>query len=423
MTFYTPLLLPKRQFLRQIHQIDTMRIYRVYEKAQRIPLKLLSLYLRSIISPTTKKNSSLIFNKLEEEYTKHQSHEEDYGEIFQFSRKLRQNTLDHYHNLYKHLDIRILIHVPSYLSMGGLSLFENWIDGLKFMGVEASALPWNGDALQTIEKFKPHLFLTSDHYTYLDQIDWKKLKEVRKKNPFLLVFTASLKEDGNTPNHQRLDNAKKQGVDFFVSYRDETYIHSRFQEWSEFNYEIISIPFSANPLIYYYIPGIPKTADYCFLGSSNPDKVTRYYQYFQKILKVHSGYIIGPGWGLHQIVTLQRHLHRLFYQSAWIGINLHLTEQVNSYNEINERTYSLACCGVFQLVDSPKALPFVFSKADSIVSAENHKEYYEKFLYYLNYPTERNAYIQKGLEMVYDGHTIFHRMEKLILYIKNKIPL
>ena len=98
---------------------------------------------------------------------------------------------------------------------------------------------------------------------------------------------------------------------------------------------------------------------------------------------------------------------------AVIGINLHLPISLEQVSEVNERTYILACCGLFQLTDAPKSLYQVF-KPDAIVSADTPSEYQDKFEYYLRRPEARLPFILKSLEGVYAGHTIFHRMDQFV---------
>ncbi len=89
--------------------------------------------------------------------------------------------------------------------------------------------------------------------------------------------------------------------------------------------------------------------------------------------------------------------------------------------EINERVYSLACCGTFQLTDHPKSLTRIFDTPESMAYVDTPDHYYEAFLHYLNHPEERTPFIISGMKKTFESHTIFHRMDKLVQYIEKQI--
>ena len=102
---------------------------------------------------------------------------------------------------------------------------------------------------------------------------------------------------------------------------------------------------------------------------------------------------------------LDRKYHKYFYNLATIGLNLHIPSQISNSSEINERTYSLACNGTFQIIDNPKAINILFPEVNKVVTSDSPKEYIDKFEYYLNNPNEAqniasNAY--KHLNQLYD---------------------
>lgn len=334
--------------------------------------------------------------------------------LYVYSETWRQQILTEFADRYKALtSLRVMVHVPaSKDSMGGASLFQNWIDGLRFLGIEATNLPWKSDAAQAIKSFAPSVLITSDSSAYTEQIDWGFIDTYREQHPLAIILTASHQLEGNTPNQERLARARERGVDFFVSFREPEYIQAWFQEWFEHSYEVVSIPFSANPLIYSYLPFPDKPLDYVFLASSNSEKVERYWQYLRPIFSNYRGVINGPGWGQDKLVLGREH-HRFLYALSEIGINLHIPVSMDQISEINERAYILACCGLFQITDRPQSLGRVFP-ADAIVSADTPAEYRDKFEYYLRHPVERMPFIQRSLECIYTKHTIFHRMDLLI---------
>ena len=119
--------------------------------------------------------------------------------------------------------------------------------------------------------------------------------------------------------------------------------------------------------------------------------------------------------------AIPMNLNRFIYARARVGINLHLDEQVIWANELNERTYTLAACGVPQLIDSPKLLGARFSEG-AMFQANSAKEYLDLFHHILSSPDEAQAKATIALEEVYAKHTTFHRAEIFINQLSdNKI--
>jgi len=332
------------------------------------------------------------------------------GPVFALSQRLRRESLDAYRDKYaKRPDLRVLIHLPpAAASMGGNSLFSNWLDGLRYMGVPCEPVETGQTTNNHIERFKPTVFFTSDHVSYLRWIDWPRLRAYRERRPMALVLTASAEHDGNTPARPRLKLARERGVDFFVSFREAEYITEHLSDWTREGFDVLSIPFSANPTGQFHVPFEPKPLDYVFLASINPEKAPRYWAYFSGLLPKYRGVINGPGWGQDGLM-LARPYHPYMYALGAVGINLHVPISLNLLTEINERTFILACCGAFQLCDAPQVLRRFFPET-AVPSATSPAEYSEKFAYYLKQPDARMPFQLESLKAVYAGHTIFHRM-------------
>lgn len=332
------------------------------------------------------------------------------GPVFALSQRLRKQALDAYRDRYAGREnLRVMLHVPSSVSsMGGNSLFSNWCDGLRHMGVNCEMLETGRPAHEEIERFKPTVFFTSDHASYLRWIDWSRLRTHRERHPLALVLTASAEHDGNTPAGPRLKQARERNVDFFVSFREQEYIAEHLGSWTAEGYDVVSVPFSANPTLQFHVPCEPKPLDFVFLASINPEKAARYWRYHAGILPKYRGLLNGPGWGQDELI-LARSYHAHAYALGAIGINLHIPTSLDLLTEINERTFILACCGAFQLCDAPQVLRRFFPES-AVVSAATPAEYVEKFAHYLKNPGQRVSFQIESLKAVYQSHTIFHRM-------------
>ena len=330
--------------------------------------------------------------------------------VFELSQRLRRQALDMFKDKYSNkTGLRILIHVPpAHISMGGYSLFMNWVGGIRHMGVPCE-IAYTGElANDVIEKFRPSVFVTSDHESYLRWIDWPRLAAYRERNVLALALTASAEQDCGLPAGPRLKLARNRGVDFFVSFREREYIVTHLSDWLSQGYDVLSIPFSANPTWQFHVPFDPKPLDYVFLASINTEKAPRYWRYFSRLLPKYRGVINGPGWKQDDLI-LKPLMHPYLYALGAIGINLHIPVSLDLYSEINERTFILACCGTFQLCDSPQALRRFFPEK-AVPSATTPSEYSDKFQYYLKNPDKRKSCQIDSLKAVYSDNTIFHRM-------------
>jgi len=385
----------------------------IYFQSKRIIQKLLFFVIYLRINNKNKKNSIKIVNILK---LKEYKIIEQNSIIKYKSERLREQTFLKFKNQFSQFNIKVLIHIPNEFSMGGQSVFQNWSDGLAFLGIKTKYIPWNKPFNFLIHEFKPNVIITSDHSLYLDQFDWDYIKSYREKHKLLLIFTASHEKEGNSSNQLRLENAKLKKVDFFISFQNEEFIKTNYSDWQKYGFNILSVPFSGNPLVYQYTE-VENLYDFSFLGSSNPEKVIRYYKYFSKIFQKYNGIIFGPGWNLTKHKILERKYHKYFYNMASIGLNLHIPSQIDNNSEINERTYSLACNGTFQIIDNPKAIKLLFPDDDKVVTSRSSKEYIDHFEYYLNNPSKRISYIIYALAQVYNQNTIFHRMEKFANYL------
>ena len=389
------------------------RIFNIIIKIYR---KIITIYLLHNINIKTKIHSFNIIDNLNKSID---IFNDQNNEIKDKCNNLRENTLIKYKDLYKKYNLKFMIHVPNTFSMGGKSVFENWIEGLNYLGVECKAIPWNFYNNKFIDQFKPNLIITSDHHLYLNQLDWNYLKNYKKEHNCLFSLSASHEKEGNTLNQQRLEVAKENKVDFYFSFYNQDYISNNYGEWSDYGYDIISIPFSGNPLTYFFEELSVNKYDYTFLGSTNPEKAGRYYKFFSRIFRKYEGLIIGPGWNFNNDKLLDRRLHNKYYHSGNIALNLHIPSQIEHNTELNERTFSIASCATFQLIDNPKALSTFFPETNKVAYANNPKEYHDLFRYFINYPEKRTSYILYALKIIYKKNTIFHRMSNLIEYVIN----
>jgi|SRR5882672_1263072 len=328
--------------------------------------------------------------------------------------KLATSAVQQFRNRCREFDhIRILIHVPpATVSSAGFSLFSNFLQSFRFLGVPVREFGWFDDTREILEDFQPTVLLTSDHDGYLSRINWKSIAEYRQTRPLGVGLTASLQEYGNTSLQNRLNWADQHDVNFYYSFRAPQYVSERYRPFFERGYQILHLEFGANPLLYYPVPGIKRDLNYVFLGSSNPDKRDRLYSYCGPVFSEYPGYIDGPWWssiaGFGSPET-----HRFLCARAKVGLNLHIQNQIDWACELNERTYNLAACGVPQLIDAPKLL-FARFQPDSFFVADTPAEYKNQFKDIMNDPQEAQRRALQAQREVFTNHTVFHRVKAFV---------
>jgi spore maturation protein CgeB len=112
------------------------------------------------------------------------------------------------------------------------------------------------------------------------------------------------------------------------------------------------------------------------------------------------------------------------FNASKININLHSStchEGINPDGDfVNPRTFEIAACEGFQLVDYRLELPGLFSIGKEIVCFEGIGDLREKINYYLNNPDRRQEIALRGRERVEKEHTYELRMEEMLNFILSR---
>jgi spore maturation protein CgeB len=112
------------------------------------------------------------------------------------------------------------------------------------------------------------------------------------------------------------------------------------------------------------------------------------------------------------------------FNATKININLHSStyhEGINPYGDfVNPRTFEIAACEGFQIVDNRYELPELFRIGEEIVCFEDIEDLRHKIKYYLNNPDKMLEIAKKGRERVERDHTYEQRMEEILDFIVNR---
>jgi spore maturation protein CgeB len=106
------------------------------------------------------------------------------------------------------------------------------------------------------------------------------------------------------------------------------------------------------------------------------------------------------------------------YNACDVVLNLHSSptadDGVAKADFVNPRTFEVAACGGFQLVDRVQGLEKLFAPGREIAVFGSEDELLEMARYYLANPEERARIAQAGRRRVLNEHTYYHRMERLL---------
>lgn len=170
-------------------------------------------------------------------------------------------------------------------------------------------------------------------------------------------------------------------------------------------------------------------SDVSFMGAGYPNRR----QAFRQLIK-YDFKIWGTEW--EGDPTLDRHVQMggrrispeecvKIFNATRINLNLHssvkASELVVPGDFVNPRTFELASCGAFQLVDERALLPEMFH-SDELATFTSMPELIERIDHFLAHPDERAAYAARGRERVLAEHTYAHRMQSLIDFIAARRP-
>lgn len=138
--------------------------------------------------------------------------------------------------------------------------------------------------------------------------------------------------------------------------------------------------------------------------------------------RTNQNLVIHEGWVEPSVVAS-------FYNGAKIVLNTHrpfnLRQNQNKMGiigkSINNRTFDVAACGSFQLIEFKEDLPTHFLDDDEIVSFSNNQELVQKLDYYMKYEEERQRIADNARKRVLKEHTFENRLEKMLGLMKDSI--
>ena len=191
------------------------------------------------------------------------------------------------------------------------------------------------------------------------------------------------------------------------------------------------LPLAADPDMFRPISSpqelAPFQADVSFMGAGYPNRR----HFFSELLDFDFK-IWGTEWDLStplgqrvqaqgRRVTTEETV--LIYNAARINLNLHSSVfskgPDRSGNFINPRTFEIASCGAFQLVDERDPLPTFFTPGVELDTFKNLDDLRQKINFYLDQPDLRKEFGDRARKKVLAEHTYQHRMQDMLSYIRS----
>jgi len=167
------------------------------------------------------------------------------------------------------------------------------------------------------------------------------------------------------------------------------------------------------------------SADVSFMGAGYYNRV----QSFPRLLS-HDFKIWGTEWALESNIgsRVQNKNKRLdpvdivkIYNAGKVNLNLHSSTFHNGVNPVgdfvNPRTFEIAACGGFQLVDERSELAELIEPGTEVATFNSIDDLCEKVDYYLKHESEAKSIASKGRARVLKEHTIQHRMHEMLTHI------
>jgi len=167
------------------------------------------------------------------------------------------------------------------------------------------------------------------------------------------------------------------------------------------------------------------SADVSFMGAGYYNRV----QSFPRLLN-HDFKIWGTEWALESNIgsRVKNNNKRLdpvdivkIYNAGKINLNLHSSTFHNGVNPVgdfvNPRTFEIAACGGFQLVDERSELSELIEPGTEVATFNSIDDLCNKVDYYLKHENEAKLIASKGRARVLKEHTIQHRMHEMLTHI------
>jgi len=169
-------------------------------------------------------------------------------------------------------------------------------------------------------------------------------------------------------------------------------------------------------------------SDVGFLGAGYPNRRMAFKELMLTGLKIW-----GSDWEGDEVLArlVQRGGERIssedavkIFNATAVNLNLHSSveakELVPGGDFVNPRTFELAMCGAFQLVDRRELLPELFAP-DELATFTDMQGLKDGLRRFLDNPGEREGYARRARERALKDHTYQARMQALLAFLEERL--
>jgi spore maturation protein CgeB len=166
-----------------------------------------------------------------------------------------------------------------------------------------------------------------------------------------------------------------------------------------------------------------------FMGAGYPNRRKAFHELVNFDFKVwgtewEGDHVLEPLLQLKGARVTPEECVKIFNATA-INLNLHSSIQADELvtfgDFVNPRTFELAACGAFQLVDKRTLMDEAFAE-DELATFSSIEELIEKIEYFSSRPEERQAYAERARARALKDHTYAQRMRTLLEFTAERIP-
>jgi len=346
-------------------------------------------------------------------------------------------------------NLRILVVLPLY--GGSLPIGRYVATALQQEGhlVEVFEAPEFNSAYDSLKDLK----VTTDRLSYLQNsflnvVSQSVLAKVETFEPDLVIAMAQA-----PLNHQALKRLRRDGVTTAMWFVEDYRLFTYWKSFAPF-YDIFAViqkdpffdelaavgqpnalylPLAAQPDFHkpLELTPIEKSkfgSDISFMGAGYPNRRIAFRELVNRDFKIW-----GTEWeGDHVLEPLvQMKGARIspedcvkIFNASTINLNLHSSiqaEELVTYGDfVNPRTFELAACGAFQLVDNRSLLTEAFEDGE-LATFKSMNELIDKIDHYLANPSECSAIAEKSQARVLADHTYQARMRTLLEFTAQRM--
>ncbi|WP_432736319.1 CgeB family protein [Maridesulfovibrio sp. FT414] len=346
--------------------------------------------------------------------------------------------------------LRILVVLPLY--GGSLPVGRFCVSALRAMGhlVEVFEAPDFHSAYNAIDDLK----ITADRHqyiqnTFLQMLSQAVLAKVETFEPDMVLAMAQA-----PLTHQALKRMRKDNVKTAMWFVEDFRLFTYWQSFAPF-YDVFAViqkePFiselnkiGVNNVLYLPLAAQPDFhrpielntgdarkygGDVSFMGAGYPNRRMAFRKLIHHGLKIWGSewdgdHVLEPYVQLNGRRVSSEECVKIFNGSK-INLNLHSSihadQLVSGGDFINPRTFELAACGAFQLVDRRTLMEDAFTEGE-LAHFDSLEDLDHKIRYFLANPEERQAYASRGRERVLRDHTYTVRMQSLIDFTAETYP-